>query len=99
MGQNYKDNDYKNGRNRKQIGYKSKDTKMNGKQYSKYQNGKYLKKNKKNNKQRMNRYRGEHRIRYGPDGGFDTMGISVPSRKKRRTKRGKKKKEDNVKRD
>merc|ERR1712130_806390 len=38
-----------------------------------------------------NGYSQTNRIRYGPDGGFDTMGVRMSSKKKRRTKRKRKK--------
>merc|ERR1712228_929934 len=37
-----------------------------------------------------NGYSQQNRIRYGPDGGFDTMGVRMSSKKKRRTKRKRK---------
>merc|ERR1712083_852171 len=56
----------------------------------KNKNGKGAKQQKKKEDSR------ENKIRYGPDGGFTTVGVPMPAKKKRRTRRKKKAKKKRV---
>eukprot|EP01083_Nonionella_stella_P032704 89486_1 len=85
------DDDYDLDRHQKQIKPKPK---TNHKKYVKRSN---KPRNEKRQETRFYGRKSQNRIRYGPDGGFDTMGMNIPSRKKRRTKRGDRNKRGNDK--